>query len=66
MDVNCIIKYYLSVDMTQPISFEIIGSEHLTYNKIQNFIYERHQDIWSFKFDTIVISNIFKENVVDL
>ena len=52
--------------MSQPISFEEVGKEHMVC-KLQKSIYGLKQASkqWYLKFDEVVIDNGFKENIVD-
>ena len=54
------------VYMSQPIGFEEVGKGHMVC-KLQKFIYGLKQASrqWYLKFDEVVITNGFKENIVD-
>ena len=52
--------------MSQPIGFEEVGKDHMVC-KIQKSIYGLKQAsrLWYLKFDEVVTTNGFKENIVD-
>ena len=54
------------VYMSQPIGFEEVGKDHMIC-KLQKSIYGLKQASrqWFLKFDEVVITNGFKENIVD-
>ena len=54
------------VYMSQPISFEEVGKEHMVC-KLHKSIYGLKQGSrqWYLKFDEVVTANGFKENIVD-
>ena len=58
---------YEDVYMTQPVSFVMIGKEHMVYKlKKSNYGLKQASRQWYLKFDMIVTANGFKENVMQL
>ena len=52
--------------MSQPIGFEGVGKEHMVC-KLQKSIYGLKHTYrqWYLKYDEVITTNIFKQNIVD-